>query len=286
MWPFKPSYEKGFKQGLTEMDAGNFKEACNQFSKVIEGQNDFKTDAHYNLARCFWERKYYGLAADHYHIFCNRQPEDVTPQLLEFIDVLRKADKLPPEEGECLFQDYRNRSIEQQSILKIGNRQISIDDFLDKVDDLIHEKFFKEKDLFDGIMKSIMKSFSAKVPMRVYGIPDLENSDPSDAFVFCEAFTLHGIAVAFIFLESIGKGPVILKKPPYEKSFGEADLSKRCLDKWLFIETALGQSIDMLANHFVSKKPWTVNSIDSIKAVLIKPFVYEGFSSGLESGSY
>jgi len=268
------------------MDAGNFKEACNQFSKAVENENNFKTDAHYNLAICFWKRKYYGLAADHYHIFCTRQPADITPKLLEFIEVLRKADKLPPEEGERLFQNYRNKSIEQQSILKVGNRQISIDDFLDKVDDLIHERFFKEKDLLDGIMKSIMKSFSAEVPMRVYGIPGLENSDPSDAFVFCEAFTLHGIAVAFVFLESIGKGPMILKKSPYEKPFEEADLAKRCMDKWLFIETALGQIIDMLANHFVSKKPWTVNSIDSIKGVLIKPFVYEGFSIGLESGGY
>lgn len=99
MRSFKPSPETSFRCGLTAMESQNFEEACIRFSRVIENENRLKTDAHYNLAVCFLQRKYYGLAAEHYQIFCARQPKDVTPQLLEFIEVLRKADKLAPQKG-------------------------------------------------------------------------------------------------------------------------------------------------------------------------------------------
>lgn len=282
MWPLKPSPETSFRRGLAAMESQNFEEGCTEFSKVIQSENRLKTDAHYNLAVCFLQRKYYGLVAEHYEIFCDRQPKDAIPQLLEFIEVLRKADKLLPEQGERLVQDYKNRSIEQQSLLKIGNTQISIDDFLERVDNLVHGKLLKAKSPFD----EISKSFSAKVPIRVYSIPALQNSDPGDAFGFCDAFVRYGVAIALVLLECAGKGAVRLKKPPYEKPHEEANLAKRCPWGWLFIETALAQVIDTHATHFVSRKPWVANSIDSIKEHLIKEFVYEGFSIGLESAGY
>ena len=132
----------------------------------------------------------------------------------------------------------------------------------------------------------IIKHFSAKIPMRVYSIPALQNTDPADAFSFCDAFTRSGVAVALALLECAGEGTVMLKRPPYEKSHDEADLAKRCPWDWLFIRTALDQAIDTHARNFISQKPWVANSIDSIREHLIKEFVYKGFSIGLESAGY
>jgi len=44
MWPFKPPPDESFRSGLTEMESRNFKEACTQFSKVIETENRLKTE--------------------------------------------------------------------------------------------------------------------------------------------------------------------------------------------------------------------------------------------------
>lgn len=272
-----------FEQGLTAMRSQNFIEACHQFSRVIEAENSLKSDAHYNLAICFFNRKNFGLAAEHYQIFCTRQPKDVTPHLLELIEVLRKADKLSPEEGERLFQNYENASIEQQSSLKIGNTQIYIDDFLEKVDDLVHKKLLRLKSPFD----EISKSFSVKIPIRVYSIQAIQNIvGPAETFAFCDAFTRYGVAVALVLLKCGGKKPVKLKKPPYYKSHEKADLSRRCPWNWLFVEYALLQTIDLHARNFVARHPGATNSIDSIKEQVIKEFVYEGFSIGLESAGY
>lgn len=150
------------------------------------------------------------------------------------------------------------------------------------MDDLVHGKLLKAKSSFG----EISKSFSAKVPLRVYSIPALQNSDPGDAFGFCDAFIRYGVAIALVLLECAGEGVVRLKKPPYEKSYEEADLAKRCPLNWLFIQTVLAQVIDIHSRHFVSQKPWVANSIDSIKEHLIKEFVYAGFSIGLESAGY
>jgi hypothetical protein len=278
----KPLPDKSFRRGLTAMKSKNFKEACTQFSRVIESENRLKTDAHHNLAVCFLERNYYGLAAEHYQIFCYRQPKDTTPQLLEFIEVLRKGDKLPPEQGEQLVQDYLNRLRERLIFLKIGNTQISLYDFCERADDLVRHKLLEAKSPFD----EISKSFSSKVPMRVYSIQALQKTDPVDAFTFCDAFTRSGMAVALVLLECAGGGTIRLKIPPYEKSHDEADLAKRCPWDWLFIRTALDQVIDTHARNFISQKPWVANSIDSIKEHLIKEFVYEGFSIGLESAGH
>ena len=169
MWPFKPSPDKSFRRGLAEMESRHFVEACTHFSKVIQTENRLTTDAHHNLAVCFVERGYYRLAAEHYQIFCSRQPEDATPQLLEFIEVLRKADKLPPEEGKGLVEDYVHQLTDQQAFLKIGKTQISIIEFMVKVDDLVQGELLKADTPFD----EIIKYFSAKIPIRVYSIPVL-----------------------------------------------------------------------------------------------------------------
>jgi hypothetical protein len=153
---------------------------------------------------------------------------------------------------------------------------------LDKLNTLLQEKLINVTSPFD----EIVKIESAKIPLRVYSMPELQNLDPSDVFSFCNAFIRYGAAVAIVLFEILEQRDIEIKSPPYSRSHIESELIKRCPCSWLFIKSVLDIVIDTQAENFILKKPWVENSIDLIKERIIKEFVYEGFSIGLESAGY
>jgi tetratricopeptide (TPR) repeat protein len=271
-----------FDLGFQATENKNYKEAIKYYSKVIEDENELKSDAHYNLAICFLSQKDYGLAAEHYTVFCTREPQEATSDLLEHIEILRSASMLSPEEGYKLVKEYNKKTSDQLSALDLKDSKITINDFLNKLNILLQMEIINAKEPFD----KIIKNESAKIPLKVYNVPALKDLDPKDVLDFCDALIRYGVAVSIILFDVLEKRRITIKDPPYEKSYSKSEVSKRCPGNWLFIKTILDIVVETQAQNFLAKKPWVRDCMDSIKEPIIREFVYEGFSIGLESGGY
>ncbi|MFH0799002.1 MAG: hypothetical protein V2A66_02330 [Pseudomonadota bacterium] len=269
-----------FQRGMKEMDMGQLEESCTIFKRLITAENPHKTDAHWNLAVCLLKQECFGRSAEQYRLFCSRVPRKATTELLEFIKVLETATELPQEEGNLLVLNHKELIKEQTFLLKLGNKQVDRKTFLDRVQTTL-ETFAEQEETF----AEIRKSFASKIPLRVYSIPQLENLDPIDTFTFCDVFIQHGVATALVLMECCDKKLQRIKLPPYQHTFtGEAEMSKRCPANWHFVASVLDAIIYDLANQFASQKTGLDQStLETIKERMIKEFVYDGFSIGLES---
>lgn len=163
--------------------------------------------------------------------------------------------------------------------LKIGEVEITTEEFWKKVEDIVHDELIVDKGLFNEISSSL----SAKIPLTIYGHEAFKRLPSNDAFSACGTFVFYGIGIALALLEFEGRGKV---KPiifPFERRYEEDDIRNKCPQYWPFIDHILASAITHVTDHFISINPWASNHRDYVLINIGREFTYIGFVFGLES---
>jgi len=185
--------------------------------------------------------------------------------------------------------DRRNKNL----VLKTPDGEVSMDTFLNKLNNLIQNELMEVDETFNKI-KQLELVF---ILFRANKLPALQKLELGEIGVFCDALIRCGAGVAIVLFEFLEHKRIRIKPPPYPKEsyerifekYSEEDLSKRCPCDWPFVKSALDNVINSQAENVLLQRAWrefSISEINTIKEPFIRDFVYRGFSIGLESANY